>query len=375
MTLVLAGRILTPTGPLTGSLTVDGERISALDSVTTVGPPMTGVASVAHVPADGWIVPGLVDIHCHGGGGHSFDAGRESARSAAAYHRRQGVTSIVASLVSAPHDVLLRQVRELAPLVDAGVLAGIHLEGPYLSPARRGAHALTALRDPDPREIVELLTAGGGTVRMMTLAPELPGALAAIDLLVQAGVTVAVGHTDATADQTRAAISHRASVATHLFNGMRGLHHREAGPVLALAEADSVYAELIADGHHLAPDVLRATMRLLGPRSVLVTDAVAAAGSPDGRYRLGGSEVVLVDGVVRTGEGSLAGSTLSLATAVRNAAAAGIPLPDAVHAATAAPAVALGLAAGALSVGAVADAVVLDGSLSVTGVLHGGRWQ
>lgn len=371
-------------GPATGAVVVEDARIVAVLPATVPAPDPApddrpearpdDRPAVVRAPPGGWIMPGLVDIHCHGGGGAGFDEGGVTARAAADFHRQRGVTSIVASLVSAPRGALLRQVGELAPLVADGTLMGIHLEGPYLSPTRRGAHDPATLREPDLGELRELLAAGAGTIAMVTLAPELPGALAAVDLLVARGVRVAVGHTDATAAQTRAALSHGATVATHLFNGMRPLHHREPGPVLAICEDRSVFAELIADGHHLAADVLRASMRLLGQRAVLVSDAVAAAGRPDGRYRLGGTEVALVGGVVRTTDGSLAGSTLTLASALRTTVESGVALAVAVHAATAAPAAALGLASGALAVGQPADLVVLDGSLAVSAVMRAGRW-
>lgn len=239
------------------------------------------------------------DIHCHGGGGASFSEGAASARTAA-YHHERGTTSVIASLVSAPLPELITQIQDLVALVHDGTLAGIHLEGPWLSARRRGAHHAEFLHVPDPAEVADLLAAGEGTLRMLTLPPERPGALQAIDMLVEKGVAVAIGHTDATVAQTRDALLHGAGVATHLFNDMRGLHHREGGPVRVLAASADVFAELIADGRHLAADVLLACMSVLGRRAVLVSDAVAAAGCADGRSRLGAQDVVMNAGEVRT---------------------------------------------------------------------------
>lgn len=369
MTAPTPGRVLTPSGPAAGWVRLAGNAVAEVGTG-----PAPAAAAVVAPPPGGWVLPGLVDIHCHGGGGFAFDAGPDDARRAAAHHQARGVSTVLASLVSNPHAVLLRQVHELADLVEEGVLAGVHLEGPYLSERRRGAHVAAHLRDPDPAEITELLDAGRGSVRMLTLAPERPGALDAIDLLVRRGVRVAVGHTDATAAQTRAAFDRGASVATHLFNGMRGLHHREGGPLLAVAERPDVWAELIADGHHVAPDVLRATLAALAGRAVLVSDAVAAAGQPDGRYHVGEQRVQLADGQMRTADGtSLAGSALSLLDAVRLVTRLGVPLPDAVAAATRAPAAALDLrGVGQIVAGASADLVVLDAELAVTAVWRAG---
>lgn len=211
-------------------------------------------------------MPGFVDIHVHGAGDGSFTtADPADSRRAAHFLRAQGTTSIIASLVSAPHADLSRQIESLKDLVDDGLLAGIHLEGPWLAASRGGAHALSALRDPDPSEIDELLAAADGALRMVTLAPERPGAIAAIRQLVDAGVTVAIGHTAATYGQTRAAINAGATVATHLFNTMPPIHHREPGPVVALLEDPRVTLELIADGHHLHPAIVAEVVRSAGP--------------------------------------------------------------------------------------------------------------
>jgi len=365
---VLRGRIVTPTGVVEGQVRVAAGRITAIDRGDPTG--------------DSWWVPGFVDLHTHGGGGHSFtDADPAEARRAAGFHLRHGTTTLLASLVTSPPSVLRAAVTAYAPLVADGTIAGIHLEGPYLAAARCGAQPAAHLRDPSLAELRELIRLGAGTVRMVTLAPELPGALAAIRLLVGHGVRAAVGHTDATYEQTRAAVTAGATVATHLCNGMPPPHHRAPGPVAALLAAEQVVCELIPDGVHLHPGMLRLAVAAAGPdRIALVTDAIAAAGMPDGRYALGGQSVVVTDGVARLADGDrpgpLAGSTLTMAEALRRTVAAGVPLVAAVRMAATTPARVLGLAdrLGAVAPGLRADLVELDRDLRVRRVMRAGRW-
>lgn len=322
------------------------------------------------------LVPGFVDIHNHGGGGAAFTDGSEAALRAREAHLGRGTTTLVASLVTDRVEVLLEQVRALTPLVHSGELAGIHLEGPWLAPRWRGAHPFGLLADPAAADVAALADVAGDALVMVTLAPERPGALEAIGMLTGRGVRVAVGHTDATYDQTRAAIGAGASVATHLYNAARPHHHREPGPSVALLEDTAVFIESIVDGVHLHPAVVRATAGAAGRRWVLVTDAMAAALMGDGSYELGTAFVEVVDGVARLREdGALAGSTLSLDRAVRTAVECGVPLLEAVHAATAAPAAAMGWRdVGRLEPGCRADIVALDDDLDVRAVLRHGRW-
>jgi N-acetylglucosamine-6-phosphate deacetylase len=370
--LLAAAHLLTPTQDLApGWVEVAGDRIVA---VGAGAPPRTvdldlGAATLA---------PGLVDLHVHGGGGASYDEGAEAAARVAATHLAHGTTSLAASLVTDAPDRTARALRELAPLVDDGVLAGVHLEGPWLSPRHAGAHRRELLADPSPAAVDALLAAGDGAVRIVTIAPELPGGIEAVRRIRQAGVVVAIGHTDASYDVTRAAVEAGAAMGTHLFNAMRGLHHREPGPVGALLEAP-VDVELLADNVHLHPAVLRAVFAARPGRCVLVTDAMAAAGLTDGDFWLGGRAVEVRDGVARLaegpGRGAIAGSTLTLAAAVRGAVRAGVPLLDAVTAATTTPARAWGLDdVGALEVGRRADLVVLDEHLEVARVMRAGVW-
>src|SRR6185312_12248610 len=261
------------------------------------------------------VVPGFVDTHLHGGGGANFSAADHAeTAAAAAFHRGFGTTTMVASLVTAGPEDLVRQVASLAEDVRSGVVDGIHLEGPWLSTLRCGAHQPALMRDPDPAEIDRVIEAGGGAIRMVTIAPERDGALAAIRQIVDAGVVAAVGHTEATYEQTRAAIDAGATVGTHLFNAMRPVHHREPGPVIALMEDPRVTVEMITDGVHLHPALYREVMQSVGPdRIALITDAMAAAGMADGAYRLGELAVDVVGGIARVaGTDTIAGSTATM---------------------------------------------------------------
>jgi N-acetylglucosamine-6-phosphate deacetylase len=360
----ISGRIVRPGAVVPGHLEIHGPTILEVAENNRAG--------------DDIIVPGFVDLHCHGGGGHTFTTGDvASARSAAAFHLRHGTTTMLASLVSSPFELMRDAVAAYLPLVREHVIAGVHFEGPYLSGARCGAQNPEFLRDPSIDELSALLKVGDAAVRMVTVAPELPGAPAAISFLRDHGVLAAIGHTDATYEQTAAGIAAGATVGTHLFNGMRPPHHREPGPVIGLLESIAV-CELIADNIHLHPGMLAFAARSAGPdRAALITDAMDATGMPDGTYDLGGQEVVVADRVARLARnGSIAGSTLTMDAALRNAVAAGIPLADAATMAATTPARALGLddEIGALEAGLRADLVVLDAELNVKRVMRSGAW-
>lgn len=318
------------------------------------------------------IVPGFVDLHCHGGGGASFDsADPEECARAAAFHRERGTTTLVASLVTAAPDDLERRASVLSELAADGVVAGVHYEGPFLSPARKGAHDPKLLRAPDPATVERLLNVPH--VRMVTIAPELDGGLDALRRVREAGALPAVGHTDATYEVTREAVRAGARVATHLFNGMRPLHHREPGPILALLDAPDVVVELIGDGTHLDPAVVRHVARTAGTgRASLVTDSIAAAGMSDGDYELGGLDVEVREGVARLADGgSIAGSTATAASIFRRAVRdSGLSLEEAVRMSATTPAALLGLSdRGAISPGLRADLLVLDDDLGVQKVV------
>lgn len=359
----IGGRIVRPGAVVQGYVEVDGPAILEVGSARDTG--------------DDIIVPGFVDLHCHGGGGHTFTTGdAESARGAATFHLGHGTTTMLASLVSSPFELMRDATAAYRPLVEAGILAGLHYEGPYLSGVRCGAQNPAFLRDPSLDELAALIKLGEGAVRLVTVAPELPGALEAIAFLREHGVAAAVGHTDATYEQTLAGVEAGATVGTHLFNGMRPPHHREPGPVIGLLSSP-VVAELIADNIHLHPGMLAFAARTAGPdRAALITDAIDATGMADGTYDLGGQQVVVADRVARLArDGSIAGSTLTMDAALRNTVAAGIALPDAVAMASTTPARVLGLDdIGALEAGLRADLVVLSPDLHVKRVMRAGRW-
>lgn len=314
--------------------------------------------------AGGVLTPGFVDIHVHGGGGG--DAWSGTAATLAA-HRAHGTTRSVLSLVSRPIEELAATLRHLAPVVRADpLLLGVHLEGPFISPDNKGAHAPETLIAPSAAAVETLIAAADGVLAQITLAPELPGAPEAIRRLLEAGVRVAVGHTTADLAVAGGAFDAGASLLTHAFNAMPGLHHREPGPIGAALERPGVTLELVADGLHVHPVVIAALFRAAPGRVALITDAMAAAGVGDGAYRLGSLEVEVKDGAARLPSGSLAGSTLTLDAAIRTVVDAGIPLAEAVRAATEIPARALGRPdLGTLDVGAPADAVLLSPDLEV----------
>lgn len=316
----------------------------------------------------GCLAPGFVDIHGHGGGGAAYDAGVEGILAGRALHRSHGTTRAVVSLVTATIDELAARVALVADLCDADpTILGSHLEGPFLDPGHKGAHTESLLRAPDAASVDRLLEAGRGTIRQVTLAPELPGAFEAIAQFTAAGVAVAVGHTAADAATTRRAFDAGATLLTHAFNAMPGIHHRAPGPVVAALRDDRVTLEVVADGVHVDLELVATLFAASGHRIALITDAMAAAGAADGRYQLGGLAVRVTDGVARLEEGgTIAGSTLTQDAALRNVVGAGVPFADAVAALTEIPARAVGRPdLGRLDPGSPADAVLLDAGLHV----------
>jgi N-acetylglucosamine-6-phosphate deacetylase len=342
------------------------------------------VAEVGLPPAPGGRVaaPGLVDLQVNGFAGVDvMDADEERVRALARSLPAYGVTAWLPTLITAPAEHVGRALDVLAAVVPpAGARAplgeavtlGVHLEGPYLSPRRLGTHPAAHRRDPDPAEMASWRARG--PVVAVTLAPELPGALDLVRSLSADGVLVSAGHTDATAAQADAAFDAGARTVTHLFNAMSALNHREPGvPGAALARED-VTVQMIVDGYHLAPEVVRVAWAAARGRVVLVTDATAAAGKPDGRYVLAGVELFVTDGAVRNAEGALAGSALTLDAAVRNACEIGIDPAAALTAATEAPARLLRRTdVGSLRPGARADVTVFDDAMTLTRTLLAGQ--
>lgn len=356
---------------------IEDGRVAGRGVGDTWAPADEIVDATAVAGPDAVLTPGFVDIHGHGGAGASFDDGPEAIRAARALHREHGTTRAVISLVTAPMDDLVHRVSAIADLMqtDADVL-GSHLEGPFLDPAHHGAHDLTLLRDPAPADVSRLLEAGRGTIRQVTIAPERPGGLDAIRMVVDAGAAAAVGHTSADAATAVAAFEAGATLLTHAFNAMPGIHHRAPGPVLAAAADHRVVLEVIADGVHLDPHVVKLVFDSAPHRVALITDAMAAAGSADGQYDLGSVSVTVTDGIARADDtGSIAGSTLTQDAALRRAVGAGVALPEAVRALTATPADAVGHGdrIGRLEPGHVGDAVLLDAQLHVARVWVGDR--
>lgn len=286
------------------------------------------------------LVDSFVDLHCHGGGGYFFsDPEIENIESAVAFHRGNGTDRLLASLVSAPVEELKKQIARLVPLCQSGELSGIHLEGPYLSGARCGAHNPSYLRQPTIAEIESLLAAGAGWVRMVTIAPELEGALAAITYLADHGVIAAIGHSDGGPDDVLRGVDAGASLVTHLSNAMSKLSAGEDSFTSTVLNKTQLPFELIVDGHHVNREDLQRIFEIAGNRVVLVTDAIAAAGQPDGDYVMGALVVEVKTGVARLqGGGALAGSTLTMGEAVANAISFGLTPELATHASIVLPA-------------------------------------
>ncbi|KFF58509.1 N-acetylglucosamine-6-phosphate deacetylase [Cryobacterium sp. MLB-32] len=364
-----------------GSLTADSWVLFENGVVGAVGTGSTwrdvGVDAGATTNAAGrHLTPGFIDIHCHGGGGAAFDDGAEAIAAALAVHHRHGTTRAVLSLVTASQADLESRVAVVAAEAERNPLVlGAHLEGPFLDATFRGAHDPALLQSPVPESVERLLAVGRGQIRQVTIAPELPGAADALARFVAAGVRVAVGHSSADYETARAAFDAGASILTHAFNGMNGIHHRAPGPVVAAMDSPGVVLEVINDGVHVHPSVVRLAFAGSPGRIALVTDAMAATGASDGHYLLGSLAVEVIDGVARLVDGgSIAGSTLTLDVALRNAVAAGIDLPDAVTALTETPARAIGRTdLGLLAVGYAADAVLLGPDLTVDAVFAEGR--
>ncbi|NNM45718.1 amidohydrolase family protein [Knoellia koreensis] len=383
---------------LTGRLVTDGGIVPD-GAVIVVGDRIAWSGAKGELPAEfrsaatprGWrddltLLPGLVDIHCHGGGGGEFGPDASAATPAIDHHHRSGTTSLVASLVSAPREAMLAGIDALVPRATAGDLAGIHLEGPFLSHARCGAQDPEALGDPDPAFIDAAGEAARGWLAQMTFAPELAGADAVPARLARWGALGAVGHTDAEWAVAAAALAGASEgvrggrpLVTHLFNGMPPMHHRAPGPVaaaLSAAARGEAVVEVIADGVHLADGTVRMVFDTVGPANIaLVSDAMAAAGLPEGDYTLGRFNVRVSGREARLEPGgSLAGGVSTLLEQVRWLVRdLGISLEDAVAAASLTPATALALDdVGSLAAGKLADVVVVDDSLELQRVLRRG---
>ncbi|MEM3562944.1 MAG: N-acetylglucosamine-6-phosphate deacetylase [Candidatus Jordarchaeaceae archaeon] len=377
---VRCGRILTPSREISnGVILVQGSKIVSL-----------GVNGELTVPQDAKTlnfedkiaVPGFLDIHIHGGGGHDvMEASEEATISLALFASRHGVTSLLPSTVSAPHNSLLKVVRILGEMVGretgGAEVLGINLEGPYINPKMRGAHNYKHIRPPSVGEFKDLWKMSGEQLKIVTQAPELEGAEKLLAELRKLGVVAAVGHSDATYSEVLEAVSLGLSHVTHIFNGMRGFHHREPGAVGAALLSDKLTAEVISDNIHVHPEAVRLLTKVKDPSLiVLVTDSIMAAGMPDGEYRLGSRRVTVKNGVCRLKSGSLAGSTLTMDVAIRNTMqATGLPLQVVLGMATVNPARVIGVhdRKGSLAPGKDADITIIDSEVNIYATMVKGK--
>jgi N-acetylglucosamine-6-phosphate deacetylase len=366
---VVGGRLVLDDRVAAGRITIEDGRIAAVDideGAATDGP---------------YLAPGFVDLHVHGWGGHDAMGDPAALDGMARALLRRGVTAFLPTAVTAPRRELVAfadRVRTWLPSapLDGAEPLGFNLEGPFLAASRRGAHDPAHLRAPAdaPRASLELLVDG---LRLLTIAPELPGATELIRWLCDRDIAVSIGHSDATLEEARAGYAAGATSTTHLFNAMSGIDHRAPGVAVAALLDDAAYVELIADGIHVHPALFQLITGLKPPdRLLLVSDAVALAGTGDGLGRIGGLEVEVVgERVTLRGTATLAGSVIALDTAVRNVVASGVPLPAAVAAASRNPLALLGIAdRGRIAVGQRADLVELDADLAVRRVMRAGRW-
>ena len=381
LTALLNARVLTPDEELTGATVVvrDG-RIEA------VGVGLTPPVGARTFDLTGrTLAPGFIDIHVHGGGGFSLiTEDPDEIRSYARWVVSRGVTGFLVTLVGAPLPHMQRWLAAAAAVgedVDGGARSlGVHLEGPFVNPARRGALPVEGLRPPDMAEFLALAEAAQGRLKVITLAPELPGAADIVAAARQRGVVVSMGHTDATYEQALKAIEWGVRQATHCFNGMRPFHHRDPGCLGAILSSPRISAELIADGVHVHPGAMALLLAAKGPQgTILVTDGIAAAGLGDGTYSLAGEAIQVQGGVASLPDGTLAGSAATMDQAVRNIVSASggglAPLGEAVRMASTNPAAALGLGQrlGRIAPGFAADLVALDDRLEVAMTFVGGQ--
>ncbi|WP_123039279.1 N-acetylglucosamine-6-phosphate deacetylase [Cohnella candidum] len=383
--LIVGARVATPDGVLeNGWIWLRDGKIAGLggyegsDSI-----PAEAANAVRVEGAGGWVLPGFIDMHVHGGAGHDFmDADAEELRTITRFHGRHGTTGMLATSMTSPREDLTRVLERVSRFIAGGMpyarLLGVHIEGPFVSLKWKGAQNPAYILPPQPEWLEGWVRDYPGLIRQQTLAPETEGALAYIEQLNAAGAVAACGHTDATYEEILKAADHGLRHAVHTFNAMRPYHHREPGTVGAVLTDPRIMAEVIADGHHVHPAGIKMLVAAKGSDGViLITDAMAAAGMPDGEYEIGGLPVVMAAGVARLKDGgSLAGSTLTMIDAFRfMVREVGVPIPAASKMASANPARQLGLDGeiGTLAADKRADVLLLDEGLELRGVWVGGE--
>jgi N-acetylglucosamine-6-phosphate deacetylase len=385
-TAIYASVILTPHEELRDCvILVEDGKITGLGPRDEVRVP---AEAVHYAAGDKIVVPGFVDIHIHGAGGHDvMEANARALDRITATVARYGTTSILATTVTAPVEETCHSLQGIARYIrhheapgdgsrPAAEILGIHLEGPFISKARRGVHPPDAIARPSAEALAQFREAADGLIKIVTVAPELPGALELIASAVAEGLVLAVGHTDADYDQTRAAFKAGARHAVHFYNAMRPFTHRDPGVIGAVLTEPEMTAEVIADGVHVAGPAIQVLIGSKGFHTVLLaSDGTSATGMPDGNYRLGTMEVTVKAGVCRNSEGKLAGSTLTLDRALRYLVELGVPFIEAVRMATVLPARRIGVAGkkGIIAIGGDADLVVLTQDLHVDAVMTRGN--
>lgn len=367
---IFAERLITASGEVDNAIiTVNGGQISEISKGGAKNTDFQGKV----------VVPGFVDIHCHGGNGHHFfDRNENSAQEAAKFHLRHGTTSVFASFVAAPINDLKEQIRTLVENLPLLNIVGIHLEGPYLSEIFCGAHNPLFLTSPKLDDLSELLKVGQGWIKMITLAPELDGALEAISFLHQKGVIAAIGHSDADDVITKKAIDQGARVVTHFFSAMRPIHHRIPGMTLTSLFDNRIFLELILDNVHIATNAIAIPLQFATHRIVGITDALSVAGMPDGDYELGTTKVELRNKIAMIkGQNLLAGSTLTMDRSFKNSInSLGLSPEQAVRAFSVRPAEIFGLdSVGDISVGKDANILILDEEFTLQKVFFRGDLQ
>lgn len=373
---VIRGTIVTP-----HELIQDGHVVVEAGNITHVGSGAPSSAGRVLDYGDCLVAPGFIDLHVHGGGGHDvMGASTEGLNGLSRFLAAGGVTALLATAYSASQGDLLAAAKTVAKAVKEGSegsrILGLHLEGPYVNPKMAGAQSVAHVRPPSVDELEEIHRAAGGALGIVTLAPEMEGAIEAVAWLRSKGVVPAAGHTDATHAEMMAAVEAGLSHAAHLFNRMRPLHHREPGVVGAALSDDRVSVELIADGVHIHPSTLRLAARAKGPgKTALVSDAISAAGLPDGEYRLGAEKIRVEGGRSLLESGALAGSTIRLCDAVRYAVeTAVLPVTEAIEMASSTPARIIGVdeRKGRLAPGMDADLTVLGRDYEILLTMVGG---